>query len=255
MFRSYNRFTKQLVASQPFESQTKINEKIVSLSKTYNTWNKLTLKDRKPLLEEISIQLKKNKSNLTELLALETGVSTTVAMKEVQTVIEYSGYVIQKYAEHLSSININTNATKKSLITFNPLGIVYCICENDPPFWQIFKFILPNIAAGNCILIRPPTDSLSISRSIEDMLHEAEIDNVKFVYNNPQDYENILNKDEIRGLGYIGSIDEAKKLGAITGKYIKPSSIEIENRAIMVILEGADIKRAVSHWNTSKVNR
>lgn len=254
-FRSYNRFTKQLIASQTFENTKSVQEKLSDLSNINTNWKTVSLKDRRPVIEEISNQVKRNRSNLTELLVLETGIPTKMAKKEVQMVIDYSEYVLQKYSEHLAPINVNTNATKKSLITFNPLGVIYCICGNEAPLWQMFKLLLPNIAAGNSVLIRPPSESLSIARGIEEMLKNAEIENVKFVYGDPKDYENIFSSAELRGVAYSGSFDEAKRIGGLAGKYIKPSVIELDTKSVMVVLQNGDVSKACEHWHNSKLIR
>ena len=254
-FRSYNRFTKQLITSQSFESTSAIQDKISDLYKGHQRMMSSSLKDRKPLIEEIAVHLKENKASLTELLALEAGIPERMAKKEVQTVLDYSDYVLQKYADHLASINVKTNATKKSLITFNPFGMVYHICGNEAPLWQIFRFMLPNIAAGNSLLIRPPQEALSISRGVEEMLHKAEIEHIKFAYSDPKHYENTFKREEIRAIGYYGPIEEARRVGSMAGKCIKPASIEITNRAVIAVFDDADLNRVAEHWHKSKIKR
>ena len=59
---------------------------------------------------------------------------------------------LENAAEFLKDELVDTGA-EKSYVTFEPLGVILGIMPWNFPFWQVFRFAVPAMCAGNvCVL-------------------------------------------------------------------------------------------------------
>ena len=57
----------------------------------------------------------------------------------------------------MAHANIQSDAKKKSIIKYLPLGVLYWIVPFNYPFYLMFKGGLGNLVLGNCLLLKPST--------------------------------------------------------------------------------------------------
>ena len=72
---------------------------------------------------------------------------------EVMKTISFCKYYSENY-QPLFPTNLKTDAKKKTIIKYNPLGSIYYIVPFNYPFYLNFKGGLPNLLIGNCLLMR-----------------------------------------------------------------------------------------------------
>ena len=61
----------------------------------------------------------------------------------------------------------------KSYITFEPLGVILGIMPWNYPFWQVFRFAVPTIIAGNACLLKHASNVPMAAMEIERLFVES----------------------------------------------------------------------------------
>jgi succinate-semialdehyde dehydrogenase/glutarate-semialdehyde dehydrogenase len=103
------------------------------------------------------------------------GKPITQAMGEVNKTINFCQYYSKNFEPILPTL-IKSDAKKKTLIKYNPLGVIYYIVPFNFPFYLNFKGGLPNLLLGNCLLMRNADSTPSLGELIEKLMIQAGYD-------------------------------------------------------------------------------
>jgi succinate-semialdehyde dehydrogenase/glutarate-semialdehyde dehydrogenase/succinyl-CoA reductase len=59
---------------------------------------------------------------------------------------------------------VNTDA-RKSIITFQPVGVIGSIMPWNFPYWQGLRFAAPSLMIGNTIILKPASTTMQCGRN------------------------------------------------------------------------------------------
>jgi len=86
------------------------------------------------------------------------------AIKEARSEVEKCAYVMDYFADNgrmfIGDEVVNTDA-RKSIITFEPLGVVGSIMPWNFPYFQAIRFAAPSLMVGNTIVLKPASATTS----------------------------------------------------------------------------------------------
>src|SRR5881398_2682568 len=122
----------------------------------YQTWRRCSYAQRAPAMREAGRLLRAGKTQHARFMALEMGKPLEQGAAEA----EKCAWACDYYAEHasamLAEVPRQTDASR-SYIRFDAIGVVLAIMPWNFPFWQVFRFAVPALAAGNaCVLKHAP---------------------------------------------------------------------------------------------------
>ena len=104
------------------------------------------------ILQGLQRCFRKNTDIYAEIITKEMGKPIKQSRAEIQKCALICDYYAKNAAEFLKDEFVDTEA-EKSYVTFEPLGVILGIMPWNFPFWQVFKFAIPTICAGNvCVL-------------------------------------------------------------------------------------------------------
>src|SRR5437870_11388908 len=116
-------------------------------------WRTRTFTERAERRREEARALRAKKAEYARLMALEMG--KPVAQGEAE--VEKCAWCCEYYAEHaarfLAEEPRETDAAR-SYVRFDPLGPVLAIMPWNFQFWQVFRFAVPALMAGNAGILK-----------------------------------------------------------------------------------------------------
>ena len=118
-------------------------------------WRETPLSVRARLLTELGRRLEAGREEDARLMAREMGKPLAQARAE----IDKCAWACRHFAEHgaaaLAPLAIATDADKSG-VRFDPLGVVLGVMPWNYPYWQVIRFAVPALLAGNtCSSTRP----------------------------------------------------------------------------------------------------
>ena len=221
-------------------------EKIDIANVVFYDWRKYSFPHRKTLLLNVASILDRRKKELAELMTDEMGKPIQQSISE----IEKCKWVCEYYAENaenfLEEEIIETDADK-SFIQFDPLGVVLAIMPWNFPFWQVFRFAAPALMAGNVALLKHASNVQICAREIESIFREAGFPEGCFttLLIGSSKVEQVIANSSVKAVTLTGSEIAGSKVAQFSGRYIKKTVMELGGSDPFIVLEDADIDKAV----------
>jgi len=213
----------------------------------YNYWRKLTVNERGAEMKRVADVLEKGKRKYAELITLEMGKPIGEAEYEINKVLSGFDYYIKNSAGFLKDEPVVTNASK-SYIRFEPLGIIFSIMPWNFPFWQVFRFAIPTLMAGNVSILKHSPNVPQCAKAIADIFSEAGVmDGVfKNYFLHHDDAAKLIADPRISGMSFTGSDTTGSILASQAGKNIKKCVMELGGNDAFIVLADADLDFAIS---------
>jgi succinate-semialdehyde dehydrogenase/glutarate-semialdehyde dehydrogenase/succinyl-CoA reductase len=219
---------------------------IVNKSKdSFREW-KGEIRKRSMTLLRLAEQLRKDKEHLARIASQEMGKP----IKESRLEIEKCAWAVEFYSYNgdilLNNEALNSDANK-TMITFQPLGVIASIMPWNFPYWQALRFAAPSLMAGNAIVLKPASATMQCGIEIEKtILKSGAPDGVfKTVIGNSKIAEMLIDS-EIDGVTFTGSIEIGAKVAQRATSRLKKCVLELGGSDPFIVLDDADVEKAAS---------
>jgi succinate-semialdehyde dehydrogenase/glutarate-semialdehyde dehydrogenase len=203
------------------------------------------LETRCQWLQAIADRLESEAGEIASLMAREMGKPAAQGRDEA----EKCAWVCRHYAENAAGFLADTPVDAgraESLVTRAPLGVVLAVMPWNFPFWQVFRFAAPAIAAGNRVLLKHASNVPGCGETIDRLIRDAtgQDDLLAFTDIGSTDVSDVIADDRIAAVTFTGSTDAGRKLAATCGKHLKKSVLELGGSDAYLVLDDADLAHA-----------
>ena len=242
--KSINPFTAKLIAEYEEFSPKQIEKTIELLHDGFLKWREKKLIDRCLVNSRLAVLLTENKEELATLITSEMGKPITESLAE----IEKCAWLCRHYSDaaslNLDPVNIKTEALNSS-VRFEPLGIIFAIMPWNFPFWQVFRFAVPCISAGNTVILKHASNVSGCAMAIGNLFNEAASDSVIFktVILPASRSEEVVSHSYIKGVTITGSEQAGKVVASLAGKYLKKVVLELGGSDPLIVFADADLQK------------
>ena len=191
-------------------------------------------------------EFRKNRENLARTSTQEVGK----AIKESRSEVEKCAWTIEYYADNgkifTSDEVVNTDA-RKSVIIFEPVGVIGSIMPWNFPYWQALRFAAPSLMAGNTIVLKPASATMQCGIEIENTFKNAGIPTGIFqtLIGDSSIAETLIDSD-INAVTFTGSVQVGGKVAQRATSQLKKTVLELGGSDPFIVCEDADIEKASS---------
>jgi len=233
--------------NKKFKAHTtkQVLQKIGQTHAAWLKWRLITFRDRSALLRKLADVLNKRKNELAHLMATEMGKPLKQGLAEVEKCVSVCIYYADNAESFLKEQLIETEASK-SYVTFQPIGVVLAVMPWNFPFWQVFRFLAPALAAGNCGVLKHASNVPGCALIIEDMVKAAGFPPHVFqtLLVGSSEVGDIIAHEHIKAVTLTGSNAAGSKVAQKAGELIKKTVLELGGSDAYVILEDANLEHA-----------
>ena len=122
------------------------------------------------------------------------------------------------------------------------------------PFWQVFRFSIPAIMAGNAVIIKHAPNTFGCGKLIEKIFIKTgyPINIFKSLVVKHSQVEKIISNKHIQAISLTGSDTAGSIVGAIAGKYIKKTLFELGGSDPFIVFSDALLDQAVNDAVSAK---
>jgi acyl-CoA reductase-like NAD-dependent aldehyde dehydrogenase len=242
--KTVNPSTEEIIQEYEVMTKEQINNSVKIAQNTFQDWNKDTSK-RTDFLHDFANELRKDKENLAKTATKEMGK----AIKESRSEVEKCAWAIEYYADHGQIFStgeiVNTDA-RKSIITFQPLGVIGSIMPWNFPYWQGLRFAAPSLMVGNTIILKPASATIQCGIEIEKTFDKAGVPHGVFqtVVGDSRIAETLIDSNGINAITFTGSVPVGAKVAQRATSKLKKTVLELGGSDPFIVCADADIEKA-----------
>ena len=228
-------------------SDAELDARIQCAADTYRRYRRLALPERTRMLLRAAEILEAEKEIFGRLMALEMGKTLRAGVDEAAK----CAWGCRYYAEHaerfLTEEEVATSATR-SLIRYEPIGPILAVMPWNFPFWQVFRFAAPALAAGNVGLLKHASNVPQCALAIEDIFRRAGFPEGCFqtLLIDTDRVQRIIDDSRVVGVTLTGSNAAGSAVGSAAGKQIKKSVLELGGSDPFIVMSSANLEAAAT---------
>ncbi|WP_340155007.1 NAD-dependent succinate-semialdehyde dehydrogenase [uncultured Winogradskyella sp.] len=242
--KTYNPFNGNQLDTYKLDSKDDLKDKLDLANKTFGEWKNLKISKRVKLLQNLANEIDTNKAELSELITKEMGKPILESKAEIEKCTLLIDFYIVNADQFLQDDIIETEA-HESFISYDPLGCILAVMPWNYPFWQVFRFAIPTLTAGNVALLKHASNVTGCAIAIEKLFIDAGFPKGCFqtLITDHNGIEEIMEDEIVKAVSLTGSEKAGRKIAEIAGKNLKPSLLELGGNNACIILKDADLDK------------
>src|SRR5215468_3167906 len=162
---------EKLKEFSPF-NDAEIEKRLSRADGAFRKYRRTTFTQRSELLHAVGELLFQEKEKFAEIITLEMGKLFRDSVAEIEKCARGCRFYAENGERFLEDEIAQTDAAE-SYVRYQPLGPVLAIMPWNFPFWQVFRFAVPALMAGNVGLLKHASNVPQCALAIEEIWHQA----------------------------------------------------------------------------------
>jgi succinate-semialdehyde dehydrogenase/glutarate-semialdehyde dehydrogenase len=246
VFTSINPATEEQFHSTPVLTDAELEQALAGAARAAPAWAARPLAERAEVLREAAQVLRNRRDALARTVTLEMGK----LFKEARAEIDKCALGCEYYAEHAGRIiadEVVPTDARRSLVAYQPLGTVLAIMPWNFPFWQVFRFAAPALAAGNTGLLKHASNVSMCAQAIEDVWTDAGAPPGVFtnLMLESRNVGAVIDDPRVHAVTLTGSTPAGRSVAGRAGAALKKTVLELGGSDPFIVLPDADLERTV----------
>ncbi len=245
MIQSKNPTTEEVLKTFSEIRDEELEQKISLASSAFISWKKTSFEERAILMRKLRDYLRNHKEEFSKLQMLEMGKtmkSGPGGMDKCASLCDYYADNAEKILQH----EILQTDKKEQYVQFDPLGIVLAVMPWNFPFWQVYRFAVPAIMAGNVGLLKHASNVPQCAEAIEESFRACGFP--EGVFQNlllpSKRVEKLIRDPRISAVTLTGSEKAGSEVARVAGEEIKKVVLELGGSDPFIVFADADLDEA-----------
>lgn len=230
-----------------------IENKLIKADLAFSSWKNVSFEERQGLIKKAAEILKNNSEKFGTIITTEMNKPISQSIAEVEKCALMMNYYAD--AENILKPEKIDSEFTYSEVHYAPKGVILGVMPWNFPFWQVLRFAVPAILAGNTVVLKHASICFGSGNAIEQVLLEAGFP--EGVFQNLEvghkEVKGILEHDIVKGVSLTGSGKAGGEVASIAGLNIKKSLLELGGSDAFIIFEDADLDKAAKEGVKSRL--
>ncbi len=240
-----NPSTEQVIGQVPEGTPADADSAMRAARAAFEDWSQRSPHERAGFCEAIGAKLAERGDELAALIASEVGMPITLSRMIQAGLPAVTFSSIPQIVEQVEW----EEEVGNSLIVREAAGVVAAITPWNYPLHQIANKVAPAIAAGCTVVVKPsevvPLNAFVLAEIMEEVGLPAGVFNL-VTGTGPVVGEAIVSHAETDMVSFTGSTRAGRRVSELAAQGVKPVSLELGGKSPNVILDDADLVKAVT---------
>jgi succinate-semialdehyde dehydrogenase/glutarate-semialdehyde dehydrogenase len=247
MLITKNPVTGEVRKRYPLMSGEELARAVEACHKAFLDWRFKPAAERAEIIANIADTLRSRKDELSDLMTEEMGKLRSQCVEEVELCAAICEWTARHAPDRLKDEKRDLEMGGHGIITYSPIGVIYGIQPWNYPAYQVIRYAVANLMAGNGVLLKHAENVTGSGQFIEEIFAEADIPENLFtaLRINHDQSDDVINNELVRGVTLTGSPEAGEIIAKQAGAKLKKTVLELGSNDAYIILEDADLDRAV----------
>ena len=237
--------TEEVIGRVPEGTSEDVDRAAKAAREAFETWSQVALADRLEACSAISAALAERAEEIANVISAEVGMPFGQS-QQIQ-----AGLPTMEFAAMAQVANEVDweEQVGNSLVVREPIGVVGAITPWNFPLNQLGIKVAPALAAGCTVVSKPsevtPLNAFVLAEVIDQVGLPGGVFNLVTGYG-PDVGEAIAGHPEVDMVSFTGSTRAGRRVSEVAAGSVKRVSLELGGKSANVILDDADLKKAVA---------
>ena len=254
-YQSINPFTNQKLKDYPPHTDEHIQNALDQAEQILKSDWPQQIDQRIEVLRNVAQKLREQKTELAKLMTLDMGKLIKQSEGEIESCAKIAEYFADHAKEFLAPVSYETEMGE-AWVEHHPLGIVMAVEPWNFPFYQLMRVFAPNCAIGNPVLAKHAGIVPQCAEAFEKLVLEAGAPRGVWInlFISSDQVQEIIADPRVQGVALTGSEGAGSAVAEQAGKYIKKSTLELGGNDVFIVLDDADLEKAIKIGCQARVN-
>lgn len=247
-YKTINPSTGETLEEHELIGDEAVEDILARSASEFLSFRALPLAERTTVLRRTAELHRERIEELAEILTVEMGKPITQARGEVTLVASIYEYYADNAERFLAEEQLEIAGGGEARVRTEPIGPLLGVMPWNYPYYQVARFVAPNLALGNTIILKHARNCPRAALAIERILHDAGLPRDAYInaFVDSRQVGMIVADDRVRGVSLTGSEKAGAAVGEIAGRHMKKYVLELGGSDPFIVLGDADIDSAVA---------
>jgi succinate-semialdehyde dehydrogenase / glutarate-semialdehyde dehydrogenase len=247
-YRSINPYNDKILKTFDDISDSALESAVSRAELVFDTlWSREPIARRAAVLKRAATLMRERSADLARLITLEMGKLINESLGEVSLSADILEYYAVQGPKMLAAQQLVIEEGEAA-VESEPLGVLFCVEPWNFPYYQLARVAGPSLILGNVMLVKHASNVPQCAEAFERVMIDAGAP--AGVYTNlfatKEQISHLIADPRIKAVALTGSEAAGAVVAAQAGKALKKSTMELGGSDAFVVLEDADLDRAVS---------
>lgn len=212
----------------------------------FATWRQKTFSERAAVLSKAAKILRSREEQFANLITLEMGKLIAESRGEVALSADIIDYYAKRGEGFLAPQKLAPNSGEAT-IESSPIGVLFGIEPWNFPYYQLARFVAPNLMAGNVVMVKHAQSVPQCALAFVALFKEAGAPDGAYtnLFLSNEQADRLIDDPRIKGVALTGSERAGAVVAAQAGKNLKKSTMELGGSDAFIVLEDAELDKTV----------
>ena len=252
-FQSLNPATGEVLKEIPVWNDAQVERALQETAVVTPAWADTPIDERCKYMRRAGEVLWEREEEFARIIALEMGKLIGQARGEVAKCAAVCDFYADEGPGFLKDERIESDAGQ-SYVAYQPLGTVLAVMPWNFPFWQVLRFAVPALVAGNTGLLKHASNVPQCALAIEDIFRDAGFPPSVFrsLMIRASQVKAVVEDDRVHAVTLTGSESAGRQVAAAAGAALKKTVLELGGSDAFIVLDDADLDLAIAQGITSR---
>ncbi|MFF7161763.1 NAD-dependent succinate-semialdehyde dehydrogenase [Streptomyces sp. NPDC008086] len=214
-------------------------------------WALVPVTERAARAHRLAQTLREHKDHLASLTVAEMGKPVVEAEGEVEKSAVTAEYYARQGPGILADEPVEVDGAQ-AWVAYEPAGLVLAVMPWNFPVWQVMRFAIPSLVAGNGVLLKHASNVTGSALALQDLFvgagFPAHLVTTLVIADTdvPEVTVRLIEDDRVAAVTLTGSNRAGAAVGSAAGRAAKKSVLELGGSDAFVVLGDADVEAAAA---------
>jgi succinate-semialdehyde dehydrogenase/glutarate-semialdehyde dehydrogenase len=217
-------------------------------------WSEMGAAARAGQMRAVAAVIRERLSELASLITTEMGRPLRESRAELSRCAAACEYYAENGQAVLAPVEEASAAPRESYVRWEPFGVVLGIMPWNLPFFQVFRFALPALVAGNTVLLKHAPNVTRCAVALSDVFRSAGLPEGAFqaLRLEVARVADVIADSRVGLVVFTGSARTGRLIGSLCGRHLKKVILELGGSDPFIVLDESNLDAAARAAVTSR---